>query len=124
MQTPFLGLRTFGFKVNDIEAAKQWYTKVLGIEPYFDMPFYVGYNVAGYEFGLQQTDEELSYGNNTATYLGVEDIHAIYNMLIASGATEYEQPQDVGENIMIAAVTDPWGNIFGIIYNPHFKVNP
>lgn len=122
MQTPFLGLRTFGFKVKDIEAAKQWYTKVLGIEPYFDMPFYVGFNVAGYEFGLQQTDEELSYGNNTATYLGVEDIHATYNMLIAAGATEYEQPQDVGENIIIAAVRDPWGNIFGIIYNPHFKL--
>jgi lactoylglutathione lyase len=122
MQTPFLGLRTFGFKVKDIEAAKLWYTKVLGIEPYFDMPFYVGYNVAGYEFGLQQTDEELSYGNNTATYLGVEDIHATYNMLIAAGATEYEQPQDVGENIIIAAVRDPWGNIFGIIYNPHFKL--
>lgn len=122
MHTPFLGLRTFGFKVNDIEAAKQWYTKVLGIEPYFDMPFYVGYNVAGYEFGLQQTDDELTYGNNTATYLGVDDVHATYTMLLSAGATEYEQPQDVGDSIMIAAVRDPWGNIFGIIYNPHFKL--
>ncbi|MBS1773664.1 MAG: VOC family protein [Bacteroidetes bacterium] len=122
MTTPFLGLRTLGFKVNDIETAKQWYTKVLGIEPYFDMPFYVGYNVAGYEFGLQQTDEALTCGNNTATYMGVSDVHATYNMLLSAGASEYETPQDVGEGIIIAAVRDPWGNVFGIIYNPHFKL--
>lgn len=122
MASPYLGLRTFGFKVNDIEAAKHWYTKVLDVEPYFDMPFYVGYNVAGYEFGLQQTDDTLTYGNNTATYMGVEDVNTTYEMLLAAGATEYEKPQDVGEGIIIAAVRDPWGNVFGIIYNPHFKL--
>ena len=53
MDTPFLGLRTAIYWVADIEAAKAWYTKVLGIEPYFDEPFYVGFNVGGYELGLQ-----------------------------------------------------------------------
>ena len=48
----FLGLRTVVYKVSDLGRAKAWYTKVLGIEPYFDEPFYVGFNVGGYELGL------------------------------------------------------------------------
>ena len=46
----------------------------------------------------------------------------MYDMLLAAGATEHEQPQDVGEGIVVASVKDPWGNVFGIIYNPHFKL--
>jgi catechol 2,3-dioxygenase-like lactoylglutathione lyase family enzyme len=47
----FLGLRTAGYKVSDITRAKEWYADVLGIQPYFDEPFYVGFNVGGYELG-------------------------------------------------------------------------
>lgn len=122
MQTPFLGLRTVGYKVPDLDAAKTWYTKVLGIAPYFDMPFYVGFNVGGYELGLQPTEGEVVYGNSAVTYWGVENVQATYDMLLAAGATEHEQPQDVGEGIVVASVKDPWGNVFGIIYNPHFKL--
>ena len=50
------GLRTAGYKVGNLAEAKAWYTKALGIEPYFDEPFYVGFNVAGYELGLQPED--------------------------------------------------------------------
>lgn len=39
MSTSFLGLRTLGYKVPDLQAAKEWYTNALGIEPYFDEPF-------------------------------------------------------------------------------------
>src|SRR3981081_3371696 len=49
----FLGLRTAIYHVDDIEKAKAWYSEVLGTKPYFDQPFYVGFNVAGYELGLQ-----------------------------------------------------------------------
>ena len=47
-----LGLRTVIYPVPDLAAAKAWYSSVLGVAPYFDQPFYVGYNVAGYELGL------------------------------------------------------------------------
>jgi hypothetical protein len=50
----FLGLRTASYRVTDINKGKEWYSAVLGFGPYFDEPFYVGFNVAGYELGLQQ----------------------------------------------------------------------
>lgn len=124
MATKFLGLRTVGYKVADIEAAKKWYTQALGIEPYFDMPFYVGFNVAGYELGLQPHEEtgDEQKSNNVVTYWGVENVQSAYDALLKIGATEHGQPMDVGEGIIVASVKDPWGNAFGIIYNPHFSL--
>jgi lactoylglutathione lyase len=122
MSQTFLGLRTVGYKVPDLAKAKEWYTKILGIEPYFDEPFYVGFNVAGYELGLQPVEGENIIGNNTTTYWGVNNVQEMYNALLAAGATAYEEPTDVGGDIVVAAVKDPWGNLFGIIYNPHFKL--
>ena len=117
------GLRTVGCKVADLTAAKEWYTKVLGIEPYFDQPFYVGFNVAGYELGLEPEEGEGSpKGENTVTYWGVEDVNAAWDLLLASGATPLDNPMDVGDGIVVAAVKDPWGNAFGVICNPHFKL--
>ncbi len=122
MSSKFLGLRTLGIKVPDLQKAKEWYTGVLGIEPYFDMPFYAGFNVAGYELGLQPAEGPVHTGNNTVTYWGVDNVEDTYNALLAAGATDFEKPQDVGDGIVVAAVKDPWGNVFGIIYNPHFKL--
>ena len=62
MSTPFLGLRTLGYMVSDITAAKNWYSEVLGIEPYFDQPYYVGFNVGGYELGLAHTEVVMVVG--------------------------------------------------------------
>lgn len=118
----FLGLRTLGVKVPDLAAAKAWYTDVLGVAPYFDEPFYVGFSVAGYELGLQPMDGPgPAPAHNTVTYWGVADVHTVYQQLLSKGATALEEPMDVGGNIVVAAVTDPWGNAFGIIFNPHFK---
>jgi lactoylglutathione lyase len=119
----FQGLRTAGYKVSDLDAAKQWYTKALGVAPYFDQPFYVGFNVAGYELGLQPdgmpaTDKT----DNTVAYWGVANAADAFAELIKLGATPLEEPMDVGEGIVVAAVKDPWGNAFGVIYNPHFKL--
>ena len=58
MSTHFLGLRTCIYRVSDLNAAKKWYAKVFQIEPYFNEPFYVGFNIAGYELGLLPEDEE------------------------------------------------------------------
>lgn len=114
-----LGLRTVIYKVSDLAAAKEWYTKAFGVTPYFDEPYYVGFNVGGYELGLQA--EETPKGENIAVFWGVEDIDAEYARLLACGATEVEKPLDVGGNIKVATLKDPWNNLLGIIYNPEFK---
>jgi len=119
----FLGLRTASYRVDDIEKGKAWYSKVLGVEPYFDEAFYVGFNVAGYELGLQPgpgTSEDKADG--TAAYWGVEDAATAFARLLELGATQHEAVQDVGEGIKVATVRDPFGNLFGIIENPHFKL--
>ena len=118
----FLGLRTTIYRVTDIEKGKAWYSKVFGTQPYFDHPFYVGYSIGGYELGLQPIEEGAATGQGgVETYWGVEDIEAVYKHLIDNGATAHEAPHNVGDDIMVAMVKDPWGNIVGIIYNPSFK---
>ena len=124
MKTPFLGLRTVIYKVDDIQKAKAWYTKVFEVEPYFDEPFYIGFNVAGYELGLQPEEKsETPKTGNVEVYWGVENIEVVFKKLLKQGATENEGPQDVGGGIKVATVKDPWGNVIGIIFNPHFKLN-
>lgn len=123
MKSTFLGLRTSIYKVADIKKAKEWYSKVLGVQPYFDEPFYVGFNVGGFELGLQpEEDPSAKQKGSVIAYWGVENVATVYDQLIASGASPYENPTDVGGNIVVAAVKDPWGNLFGIIYNPIFKI--
>ena len=120
----FLGLRTAIYHVNDIEKGKDWYSRVLGIEPYFDQPFYVGYNVGGYELGLQPDEGAASAekADGAVAYWGVENAEAEFKRLIELGATVHEALQDVGEGIKVGTVKDPFGNIFGIIENPKFKL--
>jgi lactoylglutathione lyase len=117
----FLGLRTVIYKVDDISEAKSWYTKVLDESPYFDQPFYVGFDVSGYELGLQPIEDKPNSLGNEVVYWGVKDIQKSYKRLLALGAESYEEPENVGDDIMTATVKDPWGNVFGIIYNPNFK---
>jgi predicted enzyme related to lactoylglutathione lyase len=114
------GLRTAKYAAPDLAGAKQWYTDVLGHGPYFDQPFYVGFNVGGYELGIVP-DEEGRAGSHVA-YWGVDDARAAHTRLLQMGATEHEPVQDVGEGILIGSVFDPFGNVFGIIQNPHFKL--
>ena len=74
MSPPFLGLRTTVYPVTDLEKAKAWYSKLLGVAPYFDEPFYVGFNVGGFELGLDPDTSELKPGAGGAVaYWGVED---------------------------------------------------
>ena len=115
----FLGLRTAVYYVNDIDKAKEWYSSVLGVAPYFDEPFYVGFNVAGFELGLHP-DEGRTKGVGHVAYWGVDDAQAKLKRLIELGATAHEELQDVGGGIKVAAVKDPFGNVFGIIENPNF----
>lgn len=119
----FLGLRTAVYYVNDIEQGKQWYASILGFAPYFDEPFYVGFNVAGYELGLQPIEGEASATRaHAAVYWGVESCEDALKDLLAKGALANEDVQDVGGGIKVASVKDPFGNVFGVIENPHFKL--
>lgn len=118
-----LGLRTTIYKVPNLEEAKEWYSKVFRTKPYFDEVFYVGFNIQGYELGLLPEEINTIKGENVLSYWGVEDIFKTYNYLIELGATQHEEPKNVGEEIMVATIKDPWNNIIGIIYNPHFKLS-
>jgi predicted enzyme related to lactoylglutathione lyase len=119
----FLGLRTAKYEVADMAKAKEWYSKVLGIQPYFDEPaFYVGYNVGGYDLGLVPAPKaETKRVAAGVAYWGVEDAHAAYKRLIELGATPVEDVQDVGGGMLVGELRDPFGNVLGIIYNPQFK---
>ena len=124
MKTMFLGLRTAIYHVSDIEKGTGWYSKILGIEPYFDQPFYVGFNVGGYELGLQPDEAATGQrADGAVAYWGVEDAETVFKNLIAAGAIVHEAIQDVGEGIKVGTVKDPFGNVFGIIENPHFKLS-
>ncbi|MEO6283939.1 MAG: VOC family protein [Dyadobacter sp.] len=123
MTKKILGLRTNIYKVSNISEAKKWYAVVFETNPYFDEPFYVGFNIAGFELGLQPDETPADQkSDNVVTYWGVEDIHSEYEKFIAAGATTHEAPTNVGGEIMVASVKDPWGNVVGLIYNPEFKV--
>jgi predicted enzyme related to lactoylglutathione lyase len=115
-----LGLRTAIYPVTDIVAAKDWYEKVLGQKPYFDEPFYVGFEVGGFELGLVP-DGETSLAGARPLW-GVDDAKAELSRLLALGATPCEDVTDVGSGIRVAAVRDPFGNRFGIIENPNFDL--
>jgi predicted enzyme related to lactoylglutathione lyase len=118
----FLGLRTVVYHVSNLEEAKRWYSKVSGVEPYFDEPFYVGFNVGGFELGLDPAPQAESPGSAGAVaYWGVENCHAAFEALLAAGAKAEQEPQEVGGGIIHAFVRDPWGNVLGVIENPHFK---
>lgn len=118
----FHGLRTVIYHAPDLARAKSWYASVLGVEPYFDQPFYVGFNVGGYELGLNPDASAAPAGAGCVVYWGVSDAGAALARLLSLGATEHAAVQDVGEGIKVASVRDPFGNIFGIIENPHFKL--
>jgi lactoylglutathione lyase len=121
MKKSILGLRTVIYKVGDLDKAKEWYTEAFETKPYFDEPFYVGFNIGGYELGLQQ--EDAPKGENVSVFWGVENIETEYKKFLELGATEFEKPMNVGGEVMVATVKDPWGNIIGLIYNPEFSIS-
>jgi predicted enzyme related to lactoylglutathione lyase len=122
MGSEFLGLRTVIYHAPDLAKTKAWYSEALGIKPYFDQPFYVGFNVGGYELGLDPDASSTPGGASAVAYWGVANAEESFRRLVSLGATERSAPQEVGEGIRVATVFDPFGNIFGIIENPHFNL--
>lgn len=122
MEKKILGLRTCVYVVPELDAAKEWYSKAFETKPYFDEPYYVGFNVGGYELALMpQEKDERSTAENVVVYWGVDDIQKVFDDWISMGARIHEKPTNVGGDLMVASVYDPWDNVVGIIYNPVFK---
>lgn len=113
------GLRTTIYHVSELEAAKEWYGRLFDAEPYFDEPFYAGFEIGGFELGLLP-DEGPRGAGGTVAYWAVGDARAAYERALELGAGEHTPPKDVGEGIVTAVVTDPDGNLVGLIENPHF----
>lgn len=126
------GMATVSFFAADMTAAKKWYSELLGIEPYFQLPDTI--NPAYIEFRIGDYQHELGIINSSYAPKGsgsgtggaillwhVDDIHAMFEKLIAMGATEYEAITKRGDSGFItASVVDPFGNVLGIMANPHY----
>ena len=126
------GLATISFWADDVKAARAWYTELLGIAPYFERPdaenpAYIEFRLGDYQHELGVIDRKYSPPRATAgpggvvAYWHVDDVAATLESLIAMGATEYEPLTPRGDGGWItASVIDPFGNILGLIYNPHY----
>ncbi|MDQ7949720.1 MAG: VOC family protein [Pedobacter sp.] len=114
------GLRTVVYHVADLSVAKEWYKKVFDISPYFDEPFYVGYNVGGYELGLDPDPTTYTSGQSSFAYWGVADVKASFERLNDLGVAVHEAPKNVGGPIWVCSFYDPFGNVIGLIENPEF----
>jgi predicted enzyme related to lactoylglutathione lyase len=112
------GLRTAIYPTPDLQRAKAWYAAVLGRPPYFDEPFYVGFDAGGFELGLIPDGEPGVSG--VQVYWGTSDAVAECERLLALGALPHEPVKDVGGGIKVGTVRDPFGNLFGVIQNPSF----
>ena len=117
------GLATVIYYVPDLARAKDWYAQAFGQQPYFDEPFYVGFNIGGYELGLHPSDASNPPGaGGSIAYWRVPEIDAAVEHFLASGAASHSPAQDVGEGIKVASVEDPFGNRIGLIENPTFAL--
>ena len=113
--TMFKKLRTVIYYVPDLQKAKAWYSNLTGVQPYFDEPFYVGFDFNGCELGLHPQDETVTIGNQTVSHWAVDEIENCVKKLVEDGATVLYDTSDVGGGIKVATVIDPWGNAVGLI---------
>ncbi|MEN7551721.1 VOC family protein [Rapidithrix thailandica] len=120
------GLSTVSFYASDLDAAKKWYTELLEVSPYFEVPGYIEFRLGDYQHELGIIDSK--YAPNGAMhspggaiiYWHVEDLEGIMEKLIAMGAKEYQPVIERGEGFVTASVIDPFGNVLGIMYNRHY----
>lgn len=108
------GIKTVLHPVSDLAAAKEVYTALLGVPPQADEPYYVGFDVAGQHIGLVPGGGPQGMTSPVA-YWHVPDIEAKLAELTASGATLKEPARDVGGGRLVATVTDPDGNVLGLL---------
>lgn len=119
------GLGTVIYHVTNLDEAKAWYAAAFRQAPYFDQPFYVGFNIAGYELGLDPNPSAGKIGpGGSVAYWRVADIEEAVRHFVRAGAGTVAPVRDVGGGIKVATVADPFGNPIGLIQNPHFQLPP
>jgi predicted enzyme related to lactoylglutathione lyase len=99
---------------NELASTKQIFSKFLGVEPYVDGPYYVGYKVGDMEIGLDPNAQNAE----PVTYIDVADIRSSLQEMIALGATLLQDVKDVASGLLVASVKDKNGNILGFRQNP------
>jgi predicted enzyme related to lactoylglutathione lyase len=126
------GMATVNYWAEDVTAARDWYTELLGIPPYFqrpdaDHPAYIEFRIGDYQAELGIIDRRyapkgMQPGPGGAVLLWhVDEIEATFERLKAMGAKEYDPITKRGDSgFVTASVVDPFGNVLGIIYNPHY----
>jgi predicted enzyme related to lactoylglutathione lyase len=124
------GLTTVTYTADDLEEAAKWYSELLGTEPYFKRREYIEFRIGDYQHELGILDRkyrpfEGSGGPRPApagavVYWHVDDVAATLERLVALGAKELEAARDFGEGFIGASVVDPFGNILGVMHNPHY----
>lgn len=125
------GLTTVSFWADDVIAARNWYAELLGLQPYFERPdstnpAYIEFRLGDYQHELgiinrQYAPKETTAGPGGAVvYWHVDDVAKTLEKVKAMGATEHEPltPREAG--FVTASVIDPFGNILGLMYNPHY----
>lgn len=103
-----ISLKAFIYPAKDIENAKTFFGTFLGVAPYVDTPYYVGYKVEDLEIGLDPNSETGPVG-----YIDVDDIKASLQEMTDAGAEIIQDPTDVANGLLIAKVKDANGNIVG-----------
>jgi predicted enzyme related to lactoylglutathione lyase len=111
---PTEGIKTVLHPVSDLERAKPVYAALLGVAPDTDSPYYVGFETAGQQIGLVPGGGPQGMTSPVA-YWHVPDIEAKLAEVTAAGATLNESPRDVGGGRLVATVTDPDGNVLGLL---------
>jgi predicted enzyme related to lactoylglutathione lyase len=111
------GIKVVLHPVSDLAKAKAVYIALLGMQPQSDSPYYVGFEAAGQQIGLVPNAAAQGMTSPVA-YWHVADIEAKLAEVTAAGATLKDAPRDVGNGRLVATVTDPDGNVLGLLQDP------
>lgn len=120
------GLATISFYASKHEDAVKWYSDFLGIPPYFNVAGYSEFRIGDYQHELGIIDSKYapedysSLPSGAVAFWHVDDLQLTLDRLISMGAKEYQPITDRTDGFKTAAVVDPFGNILGIMYNPHY----
>ena len=126
------GFATISYWADDVPAAAAWYTELLGVAPYFNRSGPDGV-LAYAEFRIGDHQAELGLVSRAfappglpgapggaVMYWHVDDLEGTVERLLELGATEFQPITARGEGFVTAAVVDPFGNVLGVMYNPHY----
>jgi len=108
------GIRTVIYPVKDVAHAKTLFSKLLGVAPYVDGAYYVGFRVGDQEIGLDPNGHK----HGMTAYYTVDDIKQSLQLLLDAGAQVQQAIKDVGGGGLIASAKDADGNIIGLIQKP------